>query len=631
VLEEFEQLGLSSESLIALEKKGFEKPSDIQRECIPLLLKEKTDVIGQAQTGTGKTAAFGLPILEMLSSESHFVQALVLTPTRELAIQVCEEISSLRGNRKSVILPIYGGASMSDQLRALRHKVDVVVGTPGRIMDHLERGTLDLSNIKVAVLDEADEMLDMGFIEDIEHILEQTNNDKRMLCFSATMPQPILKLATRFMPHYKLVRIENESPTTDLTTQIYYETRQADKLEVLYRVIEINKDFYGLVFCRTKASCDQIGARLIDKGYNAEILHGDLSQKMRELILHKMKEHVITILVATDVAARGIDIQDLTHVINYDLPGDPESYIHRIGRTGRAGKMGKAITFVTRSDTRKFAFIQKVTKSDIQKQKIPTVQEIQKAKKEKIEEELIAYVNDEKELKEKNKKVYQELTLKLLESGKPHEEIISTILAYHYKKELDVTKLKNIREMEGTLMPQRGRTNSSRRRDNSNDSTGFSDFDDVYDDDERKGRNSRESAGFAGLDNEGFARLFIARGEKDGLNEKALVAYLYDNAGTRKEEIRDIEVHDNFSFISTSYPVAEHLINVFESHANGGRPIIQKANASPNSHSRSRKPRDYQKRSSKRPSSSRRDEDDFVAYSENSRYPKNVKRNHKRR
>ncbi|MFA7109633.1 MAG: DbpA RNA binding domain-containing protein, partial [Sphaerochaetaceae bacterium] len=191
--------------------------------------------------------------------------------------------------------------------------------------------------------------------------------------------------------------------------------------------------------------------------------------------------------------------------------------------------------------------------------------------------------------------------------------------------------LKNIREMEGTLMPQRGRTNSSRRRDNSNESTGFSDFDDVYDDDERKGRNSRESAGFAGLDNEGFARLFIARGEKDGLNEKALVAYLYDNAGTRKEEIRDIEVHDNFSFISTSYPVAEHLINVFESHANGGRPIIQKANASPNSHSRSRKPRDYQKRSGNRSSNNRRDEDDFIAYSENSRYPKNVKRNHKRR
>ena len=359
-LEQFSALGLSDRTIAALIEKGFEKPTQIQSECIPLLLKEQVDVVGQAQTGTGKTAAFGLPILEIVDPDVRQVQALILSPTRELAVQVAEEIDSLKGDRHLEIIPVYGGASMDLQIRKLRRGVHVVAGTPGRILDHLRRGTLDLTMLKFVVLDEADEILNMGFIEDVEAILEQTPAEKRMLLFSATMPKPILTLAERFMKDYRLVQIKQDTLTSTLTEQIYYEVREGDKLEALSRVIDMAPDFFGLVFCRTKMQSDEVGRQLIDRGYAAEVIHGDLAQKQRELILHKMREHRISILVATDVAARGIDIQDLTHVINYTIPQNPEAYIHRVGRTGRAGKIGIAMTFVTPSEARRFTYLRRM-------------------------------------------------------------------------------------------------------------------------------------------------------------------------------------------------------------------------------------------------------------------------------
>ena len=398
-IQEFIDLGLSETSIRAIQEKGFETPTEIQKRCIPILLKGHGDLIGQAQTGTGKTAAFALPLIEMISSlknddRTGKPKALVLVPTRELCTQVCTEIQSLAYGRTVRTVAIYGGASYNIQLRNLKDGVDIVVGTPGRIQDHLERKTLALENVRVCVLDEADEMLDMGFIEDIENILSQMPEDRQMLCFSATMPQPILKLASTFMYDYELVKVQTSDMTSSLTKQIFYEVYEKDKLEALRRTIDMNPNFYGLVFCRTKIQCDEIGEKLISLGYNAEALHGDLSQTQRELIVHRMREHRISILVATDVAARGIDIPDLTHVINYCLPEDPESYIHRIGRTGRAGKEGLAVTFINPREFKKLAFFKKIAKTEIEKRRVPTVEEIIETKKRILLEDLKRIISD---------------------------------------------------------------------------------------------------------------------------------------------------------------------------------------------------------------------------------------------
>ena len=380
----FEALGLSTETLQALTKKGFEEPTPIQALTIPLLLQDTNDIIGQAQTGTGKTAAFGLPIIERITPQGGMVQAIILTPTRELAIQVAEEMSSFRGNRHISILPVYGGQAIEGQLRRLRRGVDIVVGTPGRIIDHLNRGSLDLNSITHMVLDEADEMLNMGFIEDIETILSKTPYKKRMLLFSATMPAPILKLASNYMRNHQIIKAPSAQLTVSATDQIYFEVRASDKYEALCRIIDLEPEFYALVFCRTRLQVDDLSQALQDRGYDAAGLHGEISQAQRERTLDKFRNKKISILVATDVAARGIDIVDLTHVLNYSLPQDPESYIHRIGRTGRAGKEGTAITFITPAEYRKLLYIQRITKTEIRKEQLPRIKDIIKSKLFKI-------------------------------------------------------------------------------------------------------------------------------------------------------------------------------------------------------------------------------------------------------
>lgn len=386
-LAKFKALGLSDSTLKALKKKGFEEPTPIQEKVIPLFLKGECDIIGQAQTGTGKTTAFGAPIIEKIHEKSGKIQAIILTPTRELAIQVSEELNSLKGDKKLHIIPIYGGQSMTQQLRALKSGVDIVVGTPGRVIDHLERKSLNLKDVAYFVLDEADEMLNMGFIDAIKEILNATGPEKRMLFFSATMPKAILGIVKKYMQKYEHVAIEEEL-VTDLTEQIYFEVQENDKFEALCRIIDIEDDFYGLIFCRTKTDTSRLAQNLGDRGYLVDALHGDLSQQEREKILNKFRKQKINILVATDVAARGIDIIELTHVINYSLPQDPDSYVHRIGRTGRAGKQGTAITFVTSTEYRRLTYIKKTSKSDMKKGRLPEIKDVIKAKRARVKAEL---------------------------------------------------------------------------------------------------------------------------------------------------------------------------------------------------------------------------------------------------
>lgn len=354
----FNDFNLSAEMVAALAEKGFTTPSPIQALVIPEFLREKANIIGQAQTGTGKTAAFGIPIIETIT-KSGSIKAIVLTPTRELAVQVCEEMYSLIGKRDLRISAVYGGASIENQVRNIKRGSDIIVGTPGRVMDLMERGVINLRNLEFFVLDEADEMLNMGFVEDIEKILQTTNPEKKMLFFSATMPSSILQIAKKYMGQFKTLKVENKEVTTKLTEQIYFEVREGDKFEALCRVLDFEQDFFGIIFCRTKIEVDEVSKHLKNRSYAVDSLHGDITQSQRTKTLAEFKEKIVNILVATDVAARGIDVNNLTHVINYSIPQEAESYVHRIGRTGRAGQKGIAITFVTPREMSRLGMIKK--------------------------------------------------------------------------------------------------------------------------------------------------------------------------------------------------------------------------------------------------------------------------------
>jgi len=388
----FEDLGLDEYTLKAVEKKGFVTPSPIQVLAIPRLLTGDTNLIARARTGTGKTAAFGLPIIQNVREKSDHVEALILEPTRELAMQTCTEMQSFANHDFPRTTVLYGGASYATQIRDLKRGSEIVVGTPGRIKDHIEKKTLDLSKIKYFILDEGDEMLDMGFIDDIEEIFRHANPDCRILLFSATMPAPILKIAGEFMGEYDIIEEEKVIDEALLIDQKYWVVKESEKIEALVRLIDISPDFYGLVFTMTKADADRVTKELDLKGYEAAALHGDIMQNQREKVLERFRMKKTRILVATDVAARGIDISGLTHVVNYSLPFDTATYVHRIGRTGRAGTTGIAVTFVRPEERRKLGFLTKnvlkATKSELAQGKIPSVNEVLSVKEKRVIQEL---------------------------------------------------------------------------------------------------------------------------------------------------------------------------------------------------------------------------------------------------
>ncbi|MCB1147894.1 MAG: DEAD/DEAH box helicase [Leptospiraceae bacterium] len=328
----FAGLGISPITLLALEQKGFTEPTPIQAEVIPKVLTSDVDIIAKARTGTGKTAAFGIPLLELCEESAGFVQSLILTPTRELALQVCNEIESFRGKRRHQLAPVYGGQAIRPQIMALKKNPAIVVGTPGRVLDHVRGKRLNLSQLKFLVLDEADEMLDMGFQEDLEAILSSANEERRTLLFSATMPDRLRKIAQGYMKNTVTIQVKAETKEENRTERIAYEVHASDKPDALARILEFNPDFFGIIFCRTKMDTDELARNLQQRGFISEALHGDLSQAQREKILRWFKNSQRGALVATDVAARGIDISNLTHVVNYAVPDTAEALTHRIGK-----------------------------------------------------------------------------------------------------------------------------------------------------------------------------------------------------------------------------------------------------------------------------------------------------------
>ena len=379
----FESLGLSEATLVAVRQKGFLQPTDIQREVIPRLLRGETDIIGQSQTGTGKTAAFALPIIEAIDPKERGVQAIILTPTRELALQVADEIKSLRGRKRIYVYAVYGGQPIGPQIRALERGTHIVVGTPGRVLDHIRRGTIDLSGVRFFILDEADRMLDMGFVDDIEAIFRETPKEKRVLMFSATMPPEIKRLARRYMGDYEVVSVSSDELVPEMVDQEYLEVVPARKFTVLKKILDGNENFYGIVFCATKRETRELSERLRSSGYRAESLNGDMSQSARERTLWRFKNKKTRVLVATDVAARGLDVQDISHIVNYSLPMTAEDYVHRIGRTGRMGKRGRAITFIMPGEFRRLRYIAQQAGVEISKSELS--EEIPKEYRERYE------------------------------------------------------------------------------------------------------------------------------------------------------------------------------------------------------------------------------------------------------
>ncbi len=522
----FSDLGLSEKMLSAITKKGYEYPSPVQAGVIPLLLNGDKDIIGQAQTGTGKTAAFGIPLLERLDKNNKNTQALILAPTRELAIQVAEEIKSFAVDNVSIQL-LYGGQNVRDELSGLRRGAQIVVGTPGRVKDHLiKRRTLKLEEMNYFILDEADEMLNIGFKEEIEEIMEHTPEKKKVLLFSATMPRSIQDIVHKYISDHDKVTIKREEKTNKNIKQICYKVNEGDKFEALCRVIEVEFDFYGIIFCRTKAGVDEVASQLMNRGYKVEGIHGDIDQSMREKTLARFKNKSISILVATDVAARGIDVNNLTHVVNYALPDNAETYTHRIGRTGRAGNKGEAISFVSRRDSRMLSFIERLIKQKLEVGKLPDVGQVIEFKKKRL------VTNTQEFIEAKEGEKYFELAKQLLELGEAHE-VLAALIKEGYGNEFSETHYNMIK------------TNSD--------------------------SGSRASAGTPGQ-----TRLFVAKGKLDNLSPGTLIQFIEREMGSKMGDVGQIEVLREFSFINVADADAELILSTFK-QKNSRKPLIVEA------------------------------------------------------
>ncbi len=502
----FEDLQLSAPTLKAIKDLGYEEPTPIQAQTINLMLEGK-DVIAQAQTGTGKTAAFALPIIERLSSDKSAPQALVLTPTRELAMQVAEAFHSYGKYHHVSVLPVYGGQPIERQLRALDRGVQVVVGTPGRLLDHIRRGTLNLGQVKAVILDEADEMLAMGFIEDIESILQETPKERQTGLFSATMPRPIVDLAQRYLHDAQRITVQSEQMTVPAIRQVYYEVGARDKLEVLARILDYERPTAALVFCRTKSEVDTLGERLTARAYPAETLHGDLNQTQRDRVMGRFRNGQVELLVATDVAARGLDIEQISHVINYDIPLDPEIYVHRIGRTGRAGRTGAAITLVTPRERRLLHEIMRVTGATIQRARLPTIADVIARRRESFKETL------SETIEQGGLEPYLIMAEELGEEFSP-TDLAAAAFKLLLGDEPDVA--------EDTLAAMEPEPNSE-RRDGQRYSGG------------PRQRGNRRSFGDVGRD--------------DGIRPADLVGAIANEAGLPGNSIGAIELYDHFAFV----------------------------------------------------------------------------------
>ncbi|MDT0540038.1 MULTISPECIES: DEAD/DEAH box helicase [Croceitalea] len=530
-MSKFESLGLQKSLLSAITDLGFENPSEVQEKAIPILLEDETDLVALAQTGTGKTAAFGFPLIQKIDAASRTTQGLILSPTRELCLQITNEMQLYSKYEKGVnIVAIYGGASITDQARQIKRGAQIVVATPGRMKDMIGRGLVDISKIDYCILDEADEMLNMGFYEDIKDILSNTPKEKSTWLFSATMPKEVSTIAKKFMHSPKEITVGAKNAGASTVQHEYYVVSGRDRYPALKRLADANPGIFSVVFCRTKRDTQRVAEKLIEDGYNAGALHGDLSQNQRDLVMNSFRKKQIQMLVATDVAARGIDVDDITHVINYQLPDEIETYTHRSGRTGRAGKSGISMVIVTRSELRKISAIERKIKQDFLEVKIPTGIQI-------CEIQLYHLVNKIKDTKiNEDVDVYLPAINEVLD-GIDRDELIKKIVSVEFTR----------------FFNYYNKTRDLNSDDRSN----------------KRERGSRSEAG--DIPKDGSVRYFINVGERDDYDWMSLKDFLRDTLGLEKDDIYKVDTKDTFSFFNTEAKFTPLILETFSDFKVDGR------------------------------------------------------------
>lgn len=526
-MNKFEQLGLNPAILKAIEDMGFESPSEVQEKAIPILLQENTDIVALAQTGTGKTAAFGFPLIQKISAESKHTQGLILSPTRELCLQITNELKNYAKYTPGMnTVAIYGGASITDQAKQIKRGAQIIVATPGRMQDMINRKMVDISRIEFCVLDEADEMLNMGFFEDITAILSHTPKEKNTWLFSATMPREVSTIAKKFMHSPVEITVGTKNQGTSNVSHEYYLVNSRDRYAALKRLADANPDIFSVIFCRTKRDTQKVAEQLIEDGYNAAAIHGDLSQNQRDMVMKSFRNRTIQMLVATDVAARGIDVDDITHVINYQLPDEPEIYTHRSGRTGRAGKSGVSMVIVSKSELRKIKSIERIIKQNFEQKEIPDGMEICRV-------QLFHLANDIK-----NTKINHDIepylpSIEEVLQDFSKEEIIQKVFSVEFTRFFNYYK--NSSDLNSKVSPN--------SRDRDNDSGGDS------------------------------TRYFINVGSKDDFDWMTLKDFLKDNLDLGRDDVFRVDVKESFSFFNTNSEIAEKVIAYFQDFQHQGRRV----------------------------------------------------------
>lgn len=556
----FEQLGLKPDIQQALDKMGFEEPTPVQEQAIPFLLNENKDLVANAQTGTGKTAAFGLPILEQIDTESNDIQALILSPTRELALQIGKDMETFaKFMPRLKVIPVYGGASIEVQINALKRGGQIVVGTPGRMLDLIKRRRLKVDRIKWLVLDEADEMLSMGFKEELDAILSNTPKEKQTMLFSATLPRGIANIAKNYMGDYKEITVGTRNSGAENVEHVYYQVAARDKYAALKRLADIHPGIYGIVFCRTRMETKDVADKLMADGYNADALHGDLSQDQRDKVMGRFRKKNLQILVATDVAARGLDVDKLSHVINYSLPDDNEIYIHRSGRTGRAGEKGISISLIHSRERGKLRDMERKIGKEFERKQIPSGAEICNVRLFNLVEKVEKIEVNTDQIGQFLPAIYEKL------ENLSREELIQHFVSYefnsflkYYKNAPDLNIKGNDRDDGRGRRDGRDRDRRGRDRDRGDRDRG----------DRRSNRDGRTSDGYqkdSRRNKMDMARFHINIGSKDKLNPGRLMGIINKNPKLSAVEIGDIEILKKFSFFEVdkakSNEILEHFNN----------------------------------------------------------------------
>ena len=545
-LKTFEELGVSEVIRRAIEELGFEHPMPVQEEVIPYLLGNGNDVIALAQTGTGKTAAYGIPVLQKTDATSHDTQALILSPTRELCLQIADDLTSFAKYIPSLhVIPVYGGASIVTQMNELRHGAQIIVATPGRLIDLMERGRVDLSHLKNVVLDEADEMLNMGFSESINTIFEHVPEDRNTLLFSATMSREIEAIAKNYLHDYKEIVVGSRNEGAENVNHIYYLVNAKDKYLALKRIVDFYPRIYAIIFCRTKLETQEVADKLIRDGYNAEALHGDLSQQQRDLTMQKFRKHLTQLLVATDVAARGLDVDDLTHVINYGLPDDIENYTHRSGRTGRAGKKGTSISIIHTREKYKVRNIEKTIGKEFVDGTLPTPEEICKKQLFKAMDDIMKTDVDEALIAPYMADINRQFEYV------DKEDLIKKMVSITFGRFLDYYKDAPEIVKPTTSRKGEGKADGRRRKD---------------DDGRHAARGPRKAEA-------GFRRLFINLGKADGFYPGEIMQFVNHHVHGPKQEIGHIDLLQRFSYIEVPEKDANKVMAALNGSSYKGREV----------------------------------------------------------